>query len=123
MLIINTIESKESEDGVHAYIDSRLRSRDAIDAKPEFFLDKNHLAKVYEVSAIMKNFFKVHNGMYISQRLNRGKPFTAVKMNNPIFPNGMSTAEKTRLFYKPLEMLGVEVVFAAGTNSWICRVK
>ena len=123
MLIVKTIESKEADDNVGAYIDARIRSKDAVTKYSEFFLNRDHKAKVDEVSSIIKNFFKVHNGIYVTQRSNRGNPFTAIKVNRPVFPNGMPNSLKTTTYYKPLEDLGVEVIYAAGTNSWIYRVR
>lgn len=123
MLNVKVIESKEADDNVGAYIDSRIRSFNAIEAHPDFFNDKDHKAKVDEVAKIVKSFFRVHNGVYVSQRGNRGKPFTAVKVSRPQFPNKMTVAEKNLCYYKPLARLGVEVVFASGTNSWIYRVR
>ena len=123
MIIEKEIESHTVDDGIGAYLDAKFRSIAAIEKYPRFFNNPKHLEKVDKVKSIVENFFRIKKGVYVNQRGNGGKPMTAIKVADPIFPNSLSHYEKQRLYYKPLEEMGVEVVYAKGTNSWIYRVR
>ena len=118
----NTIDTHKATCGWSAKQDAMLRNLAAIDDHRDFFTDSEHTAKVEKVVEIVNNFFRVKKGVYVNYRTNRGKPFTAVKVDNPDFPNAMPRKERIAVYYKPLEDLGVEVKFSKGTNSYIFRV-
>ena len=122
-MAVKEIHSEEMMDKTNAYINAQVRSKEAFYDKPSFFGNKDHIAKYKEVKAIVANFFNVHNGIYVTHRANKKDPFTAVKVSSPNFPNSLPSSLKHAMFYKPLEDLGVEIVFAKGTNSWIFRVR
>jgi hypothetical protein len=48
---------------------------------------------------------------------------TVIKVAEPKFPNTLPTKTKERVYKEPLERLGVETVFAKGTNSYLYRIK
>jgi len=90
-------------------IDIRKRNFEAIDSNPRFFADPQHLKKVGQVQAIVDKFFKIKKGIYIGHRMNKGKPFTYVKVDSPNWPNTLSSKTKQELYYGPLEELGTEI--------------
>lgn len=103
--------------------DADRRSKIAAHNHKDFFDEPDHIEKVEKTKAIVKKFF---NGakLYINQRgLGRSKPFTVVKVERPLFPNHLTKAQKQNQFYEPLKDLGVEIVFAKGTDSYLFRVK
>ena len=106
-----------------AALDAVSRSREAYEQHQDFFDDPDHEDRVAKTKAIVKSFF--NNGkVYVNRRgLGRTKPFTVVKMEQPLFPNQLSKQEKEDRFYKPLKDLGVEIVFAKGSNSYLFRIK
>lgn len=123
MIEVKEINSVIPEDGVAAYIDAKVRSNFAARDNPDFFLDPDHIAKVNEVKAIVDRFFRIKKNIYVNHRANRGNPFTTVKVDNPQFPNSLTQSAKNVTYYKPLEKLGVEIVFSKSTNSYLYHVK
>lgn len=122
MFKISEIETTETTDPVYASINAKFRNIEAIDEYKGFFMDPEHIDKVDRVKEIVDSFFKVKKAIYINQRPNGGKPMTVIKVEDPIFPNSMKRADRERLYYKPLEDLGVKLVYAKGTKSWLHRI-
>jgi len=85
------------------------------------FQKENHLIKVEKVQEIVKIFFKVYKGFYLNHRVNNGKSFSVVKVDNPKFPN-VSYAIKQATYVNPLKEMGVEIVFSKRTNSYLFRI-
>lgn len=105
-----------------AAIDAQMRSKRAEEIHEDFFADPNHWHRVEQTKNIVKKFFKC--SVYVNQRgLGRTKPFTVVKVERPLFPNHLTKAQKDAMLYDPLKAIGVEVVFAKGSNSYLFRVK
>jgi hypothetical protein len=117
-----TINARKATNALGAYLNAVDRSEDALENMPDRFTDK-HLDKVNDVLKILREFFGPGQQMYVNHRENRGKPFTAIKVNRPFFPNHLSSAEKDRRYRQPLRDLGVEIVFSTNTNSYIYRIK
>lgn len=105
--------------------DVMRRGQMAKELNEDFFNDPDHIDRVEQTKSVVKSFF---NGakVYVNQRGlgSRSKsPFTVVKVERPLFPNHLPQQEKQDRFYKPLKDLGVEVVFAKGSDSYLFRVK
>lgn len=105
--------------------DVAARSQQAKELNEDFFEDPEHIRRVETTKSIVKSFF---NGakVYINQRGlgSRSKsPFTVVKVERPLFPNRLTQQEKQDRFYKPLNDLGVEIVFAKGSDSYLFRIR
>jgi hypothetical protein len=104
--------------------DCEDRSQMALDKFPVFFNDTNHISRTEQVLGIVSNFFRIKKGVYINHRVgtkNSG-PFTAIKVDDPVFPNGMKQSQKDEVFYTPLEQLGVKIVYNKGTNSYLFHI-
>ena len=99
------------------------RAERAMALYPDFFRDPDHLARVELTREVLLAFFEVHGGIYENQRMGNRKPFTALKVQRPHFPNHLSKAEREERYHAPLRELGVEIIFSSGTNSYIYRVK
>ena len=98
--IVHTIHTNTTGGGMSAIaakLDAENRSAAAFNAYPEFFTNPVHMKKVQEVCSILDGFFKTRKATYIVYRENRGKPFTSVKIEKPVFP-AMSPAKKQELF-------------------------
>lgn len=105
-----------------AAVDAQQRNGDALRAHADFFGDRQHQRKVQQVLGIVDGFFKVRRNVYVNHRDNRGQPFTAVKVDGPVFPN-VSQKRKQTEYLDPLRALGVEIVLSKATNSYILRVR
>lgn len=105
-----------------AAIDAKVRAAAAIAQHEDFFGNQQHLSRVDQVKEIVSNFFPVRKGMYVNHRANGNKPFTTVKVDNPDWPH-MSRAQVEAVYRKPLRDMEVEVVFSAGTSSYLFRVR
>ena len=103
-----------------AAIDVKVRSDAAYEQFPEFFDDPDHAARVDTARKILEDFFPVKD-IYENMRANRGKPFTVLKVTNHVFPR-VSFKEKDARYRKPLEELGVKIIFSKNTNSYLYRV-
>lgn len=123
MLNEKEVESNPVRNRVFVAKDSKKREELAMKKHEQFFSDKEHQLKVELVKNIVESFFKVTNGLYVNSRPNRSNPFTAIKVSNPIFPNDTTQAYRKKYYYDPLKALGVEIVYAKGTDSWIYRVR
>ena len=104
----------------NAAIDAQTRSQAAADSNP-FFTNPAHQAKITAVQKIVESFFTDSAGTYINHRENRGKPFSVVKVERPVWPR-MSKTKVDELYRKPLSQLGVEIVFSKNTNSYLYRI-
>jgi hypothetical protein len=103
--------------------DVEERNNRALNQFPTFFNNPVHQQKVQAVQAIVDQFFAVKAGVYVNHRTGHDKPFTVVKVERPRFPNNLSKAARDAGFHAPLKALGVEVKFAAGTNSYLIHIK
>jgi hypothetical protein len=106
-----------------AISDARARSAKALDDHWDFFTSPDHMQKVAKVESIVQEFFTRYKAIYVNRRSNRGCPMTVVKIEQPDFPNHLSSTEKQTRFHAPLAKLGVEVVFSKNTNSYLFRIK
>lgn len=104
--------------------DCEDRSQMAIEKFPNFFNDSDHISRTEQVLGIVTDFFKIKKGVYVNQRVGTKKsgPFTAIKIDDPVFPNSMKKSEKDDAFYTPLENLGVKIVYNKGTNSYLFHI-
>lgn len=105
--------------------DVMRRSQQAKALNEDFFDDPDHIDRVEQTKSVVKSFF---NGakVYVNQRglgTRSKSPFTVVKVEKPLFPNRLTQQEKQDRFYKPLQDLGVEIVFAKGSDSYLFRIK
>lgn len=116
--IINTTAAFNAK---WAAIDAQERNKDAL-ASNAFFTSRQHQRKIAAVQQIVDGFFKVHAGVYVNHRENRGKPFTTVKVAKPRFP-AVGQARKQSDYLDPLRALGVEIVFSKQTNSYLYHVR
>lgn len=123
MLNEKEVETNPVRNRVFVAKDSKKREELAMKKHEKFFSDKEHVLKVELVKNIVESFFKVTNGLYVNSRPNRDKPFTSIKVANPIFPNDTTQSYRKKYYYDPLKALGVEIVYAKGTDSWIYRVR
>jgi hypothetical protein len=97
-------------------IDAERRSAEAVDRNPEFFGAEDHQHTIGAVKHICQGFFRIKGDIIVTHRSGRSQPFTTVTVRHPQFPNHLSHAEKQRLYYQPLQDLGVEIVVTAGCN-------
>jgi hypothetical protein len=117
------IETRKAPLAWFALKDANKRIAHALETASDYFNDPQYKARLDEVTKIVKGFFRVSKGFYINPRLNNGKPFTTVKVDNPVFPNHLTSKQRQEMFYDPLEALGVEIRFSKGTNSYLFKVK
>lgn len=126
MLIVDTEINPPVRLGFQAAIaatkDAQARDREAAEDHAEFFADPDHIARVEAVTNIVNSFFTVKKAVYINRRGIRRAPFTAVKVEKPNFPNGLTQAQKDATFYAPLRALNVQIVFSKSTNSYLFRI-
>ena len=104
-----------------AVCDVEQRNRAALRAHGQFFQNADHQAKIHAVLRIVKGFFTVRKDVYVNHRVGQGKPFTVVKVSSPAWPV-CSAARADREYRKPLQELGVEIVFSRATNSYLFRI-
>lgn len=104
-----------------AAMDAEQRNSQAYNDNMEFFDDPTYSARVDAARAIIDKFFKVKD-MYENLRSNRGNPFTVIKVTNHVFPR-VSLSTKAKEYRDPLAELGVEIVYAKGTNSYLFRIR
>ena len=114
-----TIETRRASNPVGAFINARENNLKA--SEMAVFQREEHLIKLEKVQDIVKSFFKVYKGLYVNHRVNKGKSFSVIKVDNPQFPH-LSYSVKTATYYNPLKDLGVEVVFSKRTNSYLYRI-
>jgi len=101
--------------------DVEQRNRAALRAHEQFFLNHEHQDKIQAVLRIVKGFFTVRKDVFVNHRVGQGKPFTVVKVSSPAWP-ACSAARADREYRKPLQELGVEIVFSRATNSYLYRI-
>ena len=97
MLQEETIEKNST--GYWGRTDCEDRSDLALEKFPVFFNDSGHVSKTEQVLGIVEDFFRIKKGVYINHRIGTPKsgPFTAIKVDNPVFPNAMKQSEKNKL--------------------------
>ena len=115
------INSHHSGNPQAAAIDVQARNLRALDDHAAFFQSDVIESKTNQVLTIVRKFFPAYKNIYVNYRANRGKPFVVVKVDAPQFPR-MNPARKSEVYTLPLANLGVEPVFAKGTNSWLYRI-
>lgn len=115
------INTRYSSNPQAAAIDVQARNDRALEDHGDFFLSDVIEGKTHKVLDIVTAFFPICKGVYVNYRTNRGKPFVVVKVAAPQFP-AMSAQRKLETYIQPLQDLGVEPVFAKGTNSWLYRI-
>ena len=105
--------------------DAEDRSEAAREKFPEFFDTPEHLDKIEQVKQIVETFFKIKKAVYVNHRFGTKKsgPFSTVKIADPAFPNHLSLAERTRLYYAPLDKLGVKRTQNTASNSIILEIR
>lgn len=106
----------------YAKKDVQDRCAEAYITHQNFFDSKAHQARVQAVLDVVNTFFTVKKAVYVNQRSGRGAPFTVVKVEQPNFPNHLSSRVKKELYREPLAELGVEPVFSKNTNSYLYRI-
>lgn len=116
------IDSNPSPNAMWALMDARQRSNIAVIHNRAFFESPQHQARIRAVQDVVDDFFRIRKGVYVNHRENRGRPFSTIKVDNPVFPN-VSPAQKQQRFYAPLQALGVEILRSGRTNSYILRVR
>ena len=121
--MIKEIETNEATVPWHAARDAFARSQRAEVEHAEFFASADHESRVNATVKIVSDFLRVRKGLYVTRRANGGRPFTTVKIDNPVFPNTKTQAQRDAEFYAPLAELEVEIRFSKGTNSWLFRVR
>lgn len=118
------IDKGSNQHGWIARSECEERCKMAQERYPDFFQNPDHVQKIEQVVDIVKDFFPQNKGIYVNSRVGTTKtgPFTAVKINKPIFPNSLTMSQKQDKFYNPLEKLGVEIVFNRATNSYLFHI-
>lgn len=125
--MLNSIEEKKinhqkSSNPMASAIDVKTRSQNAFDEHKSFFTSIEHVTKVNAVTDLLNDFFKVKKAVYVNHRTNRGRPFTAIKIEQPNFPNHLPSKVKDEMYRVPLRDLEVEIVFSKNTNSYLYRI-
>jgi hypothetical protein len=120
---VRVIKTYYSGNPVDAAIDAKIREAAAREKYADFFNSAEHVNKVSQVQAILEKFFDGrYRRMYTTARPGRGKPFTSIKVEVPIFPNTKSKEARQAEYYQPLRDLGVDIKFSANTNSYLYTV-
>jgi hypothetical protein len=104
-----------------AAIDAKERSNAALEEHRDFFESPAHQEKIRQVCVIVEGFFRDYRQIYVTHRDNRGRPFTSVKVEGPLWPS-VSTQVKQQLYLDPLHRLGVEIIWSKSTNSYLYRI-
>ena len=117
-----TIDAQTSQCPRAAVADVFARMAEAMEQHEDFFTSADHQQRVQAVRDIVEGFFTVKKATYVTPRSNRGRPFTVVKVESPVFPR-MSSQQKLEKYTQPLQALGVEIVFSKNTNSYLYRVR
>lgn len=114
----------KSSTGFWGRTDCEDRSQMALDKYPNFFNNAEHILRTEQVLELVNSFFKIKKGVYVNHRLGTTKsgPFTAIKVDNPVFPNALKREVKEEVFYNPLNDLDVKIVYNKGTNSYIFHI-
>ena len=107
----------------YAVIDAKRRNEEALVNNPKFFKSPAHIRRIQLVSSMAQKFFPKNKGIYINhrERSSTGKPFTAVKVCQPTWPNVDAAAKKQ--YADRIRALGnVEIVYSAQSKSWLYRI-
>jgi hypothetical protein len=104
-----------------AAIDAKERSNEALEDHRDFFENPAHQQKIQQVCSIVDGFFQDYRQIYVTHRGNRGRPFTSVKVECPLWPS-VSSQAKQQAYLDPLHQLGVEIIWAKSTNSYLYRI-
>lgn len=108
--------------GYLAYLDAMDRSQKALEDFPHFF-DEAHLSRVSQIVSICNQFFPVKKDIYVNHRTGHNKPFSVVKVDQPLFPK-ISLSRKSQEFRKPIEALGGTFKkVTKGSNGILIHVK
>lgn len=91
---------------------------------PRFFGNSKVEKHRDKVIKIVQNYFGSSCKMYVNKREHKYKniPFYSVKVESPYYPNNLTEEQKENYYYGPLKKMGVEVVYATGTDSYIHRI-
>jgi hypothetical protein len=120
--IMNSKETRDEWEATAAAIDVAVRNAIAKRKNPKFN-SKDHLALVDAVKKIAGSFFTVRENIFDQARLNKGRPFTAVKIFRTQWPVVSKKVADAR-YYDPLEQLGgnLELWVSRNFSSHIIRV-
>ena len=99
------------------------REEAALKQHADFFNSIDHIKRCEQVMEIVTKFFPVRKNLYANHRGNRGHPMTVIKIEDPNFPNHLTSEQKAAQYYQPLADLGVEIVYSRNTGSYLHRVK
>jgi hypothetical protein len=118
---VKIVRSRHAANPQFAAQDAVRKSAEALAARPDFFT-KDHLALLNQVKQIVDKFIPIKEGLYVNHRLNRGKPFSVIKLDKPKWPL-VSHKRKIAEYESPLATLGVEVRMAPKTNSTLFYIR
>lgn len=90
-------------------------------AYPNKFEDVEHMTIAQDAETVVRQFFTVSKGIYINARANKGKPFTAIKVDGPQWTTQMDKL-KGELLYSKLAALGDSIETVQTPSSFIVRV-
>ena len=79
-----------------AWLDAKDKNAEAVKMYPDFIQKSSHLDKIYKVKKILETFFN-YPDIYVNHRINKGKPFTAIKVDHPYFNRQRQLTAKTEL--------------------------
>jgi len=119
---VRSINIRAAFNSLAATVDAQQRSEQALKDHPEFFNAPAHQKRINDVLDIVHRFFPICNKVYVNHRANRGKPFTAVKVERPTWPAKLSSNMVDDIYRKPLAALGVEIIYSKNTNSYLYHV-
>jgi hypothetical protein len=90
------INIRASINRLGAWLDAKDKNAEAIRTYPDFVTKSDHLDKINRVKQILERFFNDPD-IYINHRINRGRPFTAIKVNHPYFNSERQRTARTEL--------------------------
>lgn len=115
------INSHRASNPQAAVIDAQRRSLEALTKYPQFF-NSDHMVRVQQVKQVLRDFFRVSTGTYVTHRENGGKPFTTVKAERVQWDLYMQKHKQSK-YLQPILALGGEIVEAKGTHSVLVRIR
>jgi hypothetical protein len=111
----------QGQSGWAAVSDIEERAKAAYKAHPEFFDSDAHNQKVTIARALVTDYAKFFDKMFVTDKQSKGQPFTLVKLNKVEFKTGMRVQLNTAL-----ELAGYtegEFGYRQASQSFFVKVK
>jgi hypothetical protein len=106
---INSVDAGEHKLG--AWMNVNERNANALEDVEygKKFKSRKHKQLIQDALDIIEKFFPNCKGIYINHRLNKGDPFTAIKVDHPQWSMDMQK-RKHKDYIDPLLTIGVKII-------------